>query len=108
MRANTCSCGYVFESAEIAEFLTAEARARDERLYEEYLRARAHQAHEAARLATELADQHPQDPEKARAAAKERQAAEQAQTELAAQVARVAAITRRSDNDFGSGAYATA
>jgi hypothetical protein len=108
VRANACSCGYVFESGESAEFLTAEARVRDEQLYEEYLRARTHQAHEAARLATEIAERYPQDPEKARAAALERLAAEQADAELAAQAARVAAITNGSDRDLIPEAYAAA
>jgi hypothetical protein len=98
----------VFESGEVAEFLTAEARARDEQLYEEYLRARAQQAAEAARVASELAELHPHDPQKAIAAAQERLAAEQAKAELAAQAARVAAMTEASKRDFGGGAYAAA
>lgn len=106
--ANACSCGYMFESGEIKDLLTVEARARDEQLYEEYLRARAQQAHEAARLATELAERDPQDPEKARIAALERLAVEQAEAELAAQAARVAAMTKALDNDLDRRAYAAA
>lgn len=108
VRASACSCGYVFESGKGGDFLTAEARARDEQLYEEYLRARAQQAHEAARLATELAERDPQDSQKASAAALKRLAAEQAEAELAAQAARVAAMTKVLDSDLDPRAYAAA
>lgn len=108
VRASACSCGYMFEAGEVVDFLTPEARARDEQLYEEYLRARAQQAHEAARQASEIAERYPQDAEKARTAALERLAAEQADAELAAQAARVAAMTKDSDSNLGSEAYAAA
>lgn len=108
VRASACSCGYMFESGEVVDFLTPEARVRDEQLYEEYLRARAQQAQEAARLASEIAERYSHDPEKARTAALERLAAEQAKAELAAQAARVAAMTKESDSNLGSEAYAAA
>lgn len=108
VRANACSCGYVFESGEIADFLTAEARARDELLYEEYLRARAQQAQEAARLAKELAERHPEDFHKGKAAAATELAMQQAEAELAAQSARVAAMTQAADKEMGPGVYAAA
>lgn len=108
VRASACSCGYMFESGEVVDFLTPEARVRDEQLYEEYLRARAQQAQEAARLASEIAERYSQDREKARTAALERLAAERAKAELAAQAARVAAMTKESDSNLGSEAYAAA
>ena len=98
--AEVCSCGYVFESGQIGETLTAEARTRQEELYQEYLRARAEQAAEAARVASEAAELDPQDPQKANAAAKEQRAAAQAEAELAAQAARIAAMKRLSERDF--------
>ncbi len=108
VRASACSCGYEFESNEAGEFLTIQARVRDERLYEEYLRARAQQAQAGARLAAELAGRYPHDLEKAAIAARERLAAEQAEAELAAQAARVAAMKTDAAEEVARTVYAAA
>lgn len=108
VQAQACSCGYVFETGEISDLLTPEARAREEQLYEEYLRARAEQAQEGARLAAELAGRYPHDLEKAAVAAREQLAAQQAESELAAQAARVAALKTAANKEVVPTVYAAA
>lgn len=90
--AASCTCGYVFELQEAPPRVSAQDTAREERLYEEYLAARAQQAVEGARVAKHLAELFPQDRQKVMAAAELELAAQTAEAELAAQRARVAEI----------------
>lgn len=90
--ASSCSCGYNFQSPEPPEVMSQEEIAREEALYEEYLRARAEQAAEAARIAKRLEELFPHEREKALESAKLELAAEVARAELASQRERVAEI----------------
>ncbi len=84
-----CGCGYAFESDEKRESQPSLGEiAQQERLYEEYLRARAEQALQAARVAAAAAALDPTDNLRAVQATLGRRAAETAQAELAAQAAR--------------------
>ncbi len=87
--AEECGCGYAFESdEEPASQPTLAEIAQQEGLYEEYLRARAEQALQAARVAADAAALDPTDNLRAVQATLGRRAAETAQAELAAQAAR--------------------
>ncbi len=87
--AVACGCGYAFESdEEPASQPTLAEIAQQEGLYEEYLRARAEQALQAARVAADAAALDPTDNLRAVQATRGRRAAETAQAELAAQAAR--------------------
>ncbi len=87
--AEECGCGYAFEPDEKRESQPSLAEiAKQEGLYEEYLRVRAEHALQAARVAADVAALDPTDNRKAVQATLGRRAAESAQAELAAQAAR--------------------
>lgn len=81
--AGTCSCGYRFDQVDTSE---------EERLYAEYLAARAKQTAEAAITAEARRKAAPQDPRTAAEAVAAIQAAEQARKELSEQMDRVTAL----------------
>jgi hypothetical protein len=88
--ARVCTCGYAFPSREPSSAVSPQDRAREEQLYEQYLRARVEQALEAARVAAHLAEMFPADRQKALTAAELQLAAQTAEAELATQRTRVA------------------
>lgn len=92
--ARSCACGYAFEpdDADDSQPMLKEI-AKQEQLYEQYLRARAEQASEAARVAADATTKDPGDARKATEAVRGKRAALAAKAELAAQVARVAQFT---------------
>lgn len=90
---SVCSCGYTFQSREPQLDVSQEDVAREEALYEEYLRARADQALEAAKVAKRLAELFPHDPQKAVELANLEFAAQVAKADLALQRERLAEIT---------------
>ncbi len=96
--AARCACGYAFEPENSAD-------PHEEKLYEEYLAARAVQASEAARAAVENATRRPANHLKAAEAAKAKRTAATAKAELAAQRDRVieaqrAAKTAKDQRNF--------
>ncbi len=89
--ASRCGCGYVFDPYLLDDpQRTLGLAAEDEKLYEEYLAARAAQAIEAARVATKLAAIDPENERKAIDAARAQRGAQAANAELAVQRARAA------------------
>ena len=90
--AAACVCGYIFPSHEGQPDAPQLDIAREEALYEEYLRARAEQAFEAAKVAKRLAELFPNDRQRALEAAKLESAAQVAQAALVSQRERVAGV----------------
>lgn len=87
--ATRCACGYVFEMPNDDRCpVTMEKLAEEQKLYAEYLGARAEQAAEAARVAAHTAAMDPGNERKASQAATFKRGADAAKAELAAQVAR--------------------
>lgn len=89
-----CKCGHVFESAVSSELSPEEATLRDEELYENYLSARAEQAHQAARAAQDALMDDPDSNDKAAEAELTREVAKSIETDLAEQRTKLAALRR--------------
>ncbi len=93
--AVACGCGYAFESDEEPASQPSLAEiAQQEGLYEEYLRVRAEQALQAARVAADAAALDPTDNLRAVQATLGKRAAETAQAELAAQASQFNQLAR--------------
>jgi hypothetical protein len=93
-QATHCPCGYDFATEKTEDHATLEQIAREERLYEDYLRARAEQAAHAAEAAAGAAARDPGDMSKAEAAGAGRREAEAARAQLMAQRARRARFVK--------------
>lgn len=89
-----CKCGHIFESAISSELSPEEAALRDEELYENYLSARAEQAHQAARAAQDALMDDPDSSEKAAQAELTREVAKSIDADLAEQRTKLAALRR--------------
>ena len=85
-----CKCGFAFNADDGAESQTEEEiTLEEEKLYQEYLAARAQQASSTADQTTKLAASQPANQAKLKEAEQAKAAAERAQTELKVQAARV-------------------
>ncbi|GMQ89910.1 MAG: hypothetical protein BMS9Abin10_0245 [Gammaproteobacteria bacterium] len=86
-----CGCGYLFDAVEDADNVNGdhEQTIQEEKLYEEYLAARAEQAASSAREATRLVASQPAHPIMAKEAERAKRAAETAKAELDTQRAKL-------------------
>ena len=105
--ATACACGYAFPSHETPPGPSSRADiAQEEALYEQYLRARAEHAVEAARVAKHLAELFPQDRQKVIESTKLELAAQAAEADLASQRARVAELLEALEAGTGTDSQA--